>query len=208
MTSLRLLIIVSLILAGGASLSASSGANDAGARGAGRFLRGDLLVANRDMPDPRFRDTVIYMVEHDANGAFGLIVNRAYAAGPAAAILKDLGIEAEKSDLEIRLFYGGPVEPGRGYVLHTDDWAGEATLAAGEGFAVTLDVGVLKAVMAGGGPRRSLLALGYAGWGPGQLEAELRREDWLTAPASLDMVFAVDPEKTWVRALKVAGIAL
>ena len=172
------------------------------------FLAGQLLVATRKLGDPRFAHTVIYMVDHDAKGAMGLIVNRAYGVGPLDKLLKGFGIEDEDVAGTIRLHYGGPVDTGHGFILHSTDFEGPGTRVVNKEMAITTKLEVLKAIAKGEGPKRSLFALGYAGWGPGQLEGEIARDDWVTAPADQDLIFSDDLESTWDRAIKMAGVAL
>ena len=172
------------------------------------FLAGQLLVATRKLGDPRFAHTVIYMVDHDAKGAMGLIVNRAYGVGPLDKLLKGFGIEDGDVAGTIRLHYGGPVDTGQGFVLQSSDFEGPGTRVVNKEVAITTKLEVLKAIAKGEGPKRSLFALGYAGWGPGQLEGEIARDDWVTAPADQDLIFSDDLESTWERAIKMAGVAL
>ena len=178
-----------------------------------RFLSGQLLVAAPEMPDPRFAETVIVIVSHDADGAMGLIVNRVLGSGPIALLLDALDVEAEVApDLpdggQVRLLTGGPVEPHRGFVLHSDDFAGASTRPVGDGIAVSFGTDALAAMAGGHGPRQGVVVLGYAGWGPGQLESELARDDWLVVPALSSLVFAEDPETVWQRARDTYGIEL
>ena len=172
------------------------------------FLAGQLLVATRKLGDPRFAHTVIYMVDHDAKGAMGLIVNRAYGVGPLDKLLKGFGIEDGDVAGTIRLHYGGPVDTGQGFVLHSTDFEGPGTRVVNKEVAITTKLEVLKAIAKGEGPKRSLFALGYAGWGPGQLEGEIARDHWVTAPADESLIFSDDLESTWDRAIKKAGVAL
>jgi putative transcriptional regulator len=172
------------------------------------FLAGQLLVATQKLGDPRFAETVIYMVDHDAKGAMGLIVNRAIGVGPLDKLLKGFGIDDEDAAGTIRLHYGGPVDLGQGFILHSTDYEGPGTRVLNKGVAITTKLEVLKAIAKGEGPKRSLFALGYAGWGPGQLEGEIARDDWVTAPADQDLIFSDDLESTWDRAIKMAGVAL
>ena len=172
------------------------------------FLTGQLLVATQKLGDPRFTHTVIYMLDHDAKGAMGLIVNRAIGVGSLDEFLKSLGIEDGDAAGTIRLHYGGPVAPGQGFVLHSTDYKGPGTRVVNKEMAITTKLEVLKAIAKGEGPKRSLIALGYAGWGPGQLEGEIARDDWVTAPADESLIFSDDLESTWDRAIKKAGVAL
>lgn len=172
------------------------------------FLAGQLLVATRQIGDPRFARTVIYMVSHDGTGALGLVVNRVYGHGPLAKFLQGFDIDAGDAKGDIRLHFGGPVEPSAGFVLHTPDYRGPGTRVVNGRMAMTTEMSVLKAIAEGHGPKRSLFALGYAGWGPGQLEGEIARGDWFSAPADEDLVFDDDVETKWDRASGRAGIKL
>ncbi len=171
-------------------------------------LTGQLLVASSRIADPRFAGTVIYMVNHDASGAFGLVINRAIGSGPLNALLKGFGINDGEVAGTILLHYGGPVEPDRGFVLHSSDYKSVATTEVGNEVSFTTELEILKAIGKGNGPRHSLFALGYAGWSAGQLERELMRQDWLTAPADSELIFDADLDSKWDRASVHAGLPL
>jgi putative transcriptional regulator len=179
-----------------------------GVQAPGRFLTGQLLVATPRMGDPRFARTVIYIVDHDAEGAMGLVINRSYGEGPWNALLDGFGVDHQDVSGSVRLHYGGPVDAGRGFVLHTTDYSGVSTRVVDDDVAFSTGLDVLKAVAEGKGPRRSLFVLGYAGWGAGQLEGELARDDWLTAPAEESLIFGDDLDAVWEKALHSAGLAL
>ena len=172
------------------------------------YLAGQLLVASPRMGDPRFARTVIYMVSHDKDGALGLVVNKAYGSGPMEKFLKGFNIDPGQIKGDIRLHYGGPVEPAAGLVLHTADYRGPGTRVVNATMALTTGMGVLKAIAEGHGPRHSLFALGYSGWGPGQLEGEIARGDWFSAPADEDLIFDDDLKTKWDRASGKAGLKL
>lgn len=176
--------------------------------GQGYGTGGQLLVASPKMPDPRFAGTVIYMVDHNAEGALGLIINRPVGAGPLDKFLEGFGLEPPGGNEEILLHYGGPVEPDRLFVLHSSDWQSPRTLSIRGPLAVTAHPDVLAAMADGKGPRHSLAILGYAGWGPQQLEREIARDDWTTAPIDLELIFDDDAETKWERASAGAGITL
>ena len=165
------------------------------------YLKGQLLVAAPEMADPHFTDTIVYMIEHNENGAMGLVINRPLAKGPIADLLKGLGAEGEEAKGEIIIHYGGPVESGKAFVLHSDDYADKGTSVVGGGLAVTTDVEIVRAIGQGKGPRNSIFALGYSGWGPGQLEAELKAGCWFSIPADERLIFDGDPATKWDRAL-------
>ena len=171
-------------------------------------LTGQLLVARPEMNDPRFSGTVIYMVRHDANGALGLIVNRPFEEIPIALLLRRLGLEHEGAGGSILVHYGGPVDPGRVFVLHTTDYRGEGTQVIADGIALSGNPGILRAIGAGTGPRRALLFLSYSGWAPGQLEREIEAGGWIVARADPALVFDDDHETKWERAMGRQGIDL
>lgn len=173
-----------------------------------RYLTGQLLVASPDMGDPRFAETVIFMVKHDANGAMGLVVNRVMGSGPLAHLLKGFGIDDVEANGEISIHYGGPVQPFLGFVLHSADYTGDATVPVNDHIALTAAVDILKAISEGAGPAHSLFALGYAGWGPGQLEGELAEDAWYIAPPDETIIFDEDMETKWQRAMAISAIEL
>lgn len=164
-------------------------------------LAGQLLVAMPQMADSRFERSVIYMCAHSKDGALGLVVNRPFRKLTFPALLDQLDIERGPDTRPIRVLAGGPVEEGRGFVLHSDDYVREDTLKVEHGFALTATIEILKALAKGEGPQRSLLALGYSGWGPGQLEREISDNGWLNVPADPALVFDTELESKWERAL-------
>lgn len=170
-------------------------------------LCGKLLVAMPGLGDPRFDRSVILICAHSPDGAMGLIVNKPVVEMNFSMLLAQLNIPAGSGARDIRVHFGGPVERGRGFVLHSRDYAGgAATMDVPGGFGMTATLDVLEALAQGAGPSRALLALGYAGWGPGQLEAEIARNDWLTAEAEGDLVFAPEDGGKWLGALRQIGI--
>ena len=175
------------------------------------YLSGQLLVAMPTMSDRRFRRSVIYMCSHSAEGAMGLIVNQRSPDVSLGDLVDQLGLGESGTDtfLEQSVLNGGPVSTERGFVLHTNDYfADEATLAISDGICLTATIEILKAMAAGQGPRRSVLALGYSGWAPGQLEAEIGANGWLNCPADRDLIFDADLELKYVRALSKIGVEL
>lgn len=171
-----------------------------------RFLVGQLLIAMPAMDDPRFAHSVIYLCAHTPEGAMGLVVNRPLARPSFEELLRQLEIAPLPPARTIRLWAGGPVDNGRGFVLHTADWTGEGSLRVNATLALTASLDVLKAIAEGGGPREGLLALGYAGWGPGQLETEIQQNAWLTVPAEEALVFDSGHDTKWRRALAALRI--
>ncbi len=169
-------------------------------------LTGKLLIAMPSMPDPRFARTVIYMCAHNEDGAMGLVVNRVLDAISFTDLLGQLGIKPEGRVDGIHVHFGGPVETGRGFVLHSPDYHRDGTLQVADGVALTATVDILKAIAAGGGPRRHLLALGYAGWAPGQLDTEIKANGWLHVDADEGLVFDLDLASKWDRAMAKIGI--
>ena len=164
-------------------------------------LAGQLLVASPEMGDPRFAQTVIYMVRHDASGAQGLVVNRPLGELPLAVLLEQMGIEKKGTQGTVRLHSGGPVEGLRIFVLHTTDYVGDGTLSIKDGIALTWEPTILGAIAQGKGPRRAMVALGYAGWAPGQLEAEMKAGAWVRASADEALIFDTDHGSKWDRAM-------
>lgn len=173
--------------------------------GTAESLAGRLLVASPDIGDPRFSRTVILVVRHDAGGAFGLVVNRPHEEVSIPLLLARLGEEHEGVGGTIRVHYGGPVAPGRVFVLHTPDHRGEGTQVIADGIAMTAAPGILRAIGSGSGPRRSLLFLSYSGWAPGQLDREVRAGGWTVVPADPALVFDEDHGKKWERARRRRG---
>ncbi|WP_108813909.1 YqgE/AlgH family protein [Loktanella sp. Alg231-35] len=170
-------------------------------------LAGKLLIAMPDMSDPRFANTVIYMCAHSEEGGMGLIVNKPQKDVSFQKLLEQMDIPTGPGLREIDVHYGGPVDHQRGFVLHSSDYASEGgTLDVDDTFRMTATLQVLEDIAKGVGPDISMLALGYAGWGPGQLEYEISQNGWLTCPASDQIVFGNDNDGKWSAALKLMGI--
>lgn len=170
------------------------------------FLSGQLLIAMPSMQDPRFAQSVIYMCAHSPEGAMGLIINKPVENLSFDALLTQLGIEPVPPARSIQVRAGGPVEQVRGFVLHTADWVQDGSLRVNDAMALTASTDVLREIARGGGPRQGLLALGYAGWGPGQLDREIAENSWLSAPADEALVFGDECGATWRRALAVLKV--
>ncbi len=171
-------------------------------------LAGRLLVARTELQDPRFIRTVVYIVRHDAGGAMGLVLNRPIGEAALSELLEGAGVEGTGVNGEIRVHFGGPVDPGRGFVLHTADYRIEGTQVVKDGIAVTARLEILRAIGTGTGPRKSLFALGYAGWASGQLEAEIKAGSWEIVLADEGLVFDEAAEKKWERAMARRTIQL
>ena len=210
MTAPRRLLSVAALLA--LFLYASVGSDAARRQAqepAAGSLAGQLLVATPDLDDPNFAETVVYMVHHDETGAMGLVINRVLGAGPLDRMLEGLGQAPDgASDRELTVHYGGPVEPARGFILHSPDYRADDTVVLSDLAALTVSPDVLQDIAAGKGPRRSLFALGYAGWGPEQLEGELAAGAWVVVAPDADLLFDDHPETKWQRAFARRGIEL
>ena len=169
-------------------------------------LTGQLLIAMPTMPDPRFARSVIYMCMHDDRGAMGIIINQMVDGLDFEKLLKQVGIDEAPPKRKIGIHVGGPVESGRGFVLHSDDYDTDSTLDVDGRVRLTQSIEVLKEISRGGGPRRCLLALGYAGWGPGQLEREIKQNGWLNVVADEELIFGAESDDKWRLALAKMGI--
>ena len=171
-----------------------------------RSLQDHFLIAMPAMADPNFRETVTYICKHDAEGAFGIILNRPGELS-LAEMLAQLSIPlSERSRLDQPVVLGGPVEPERGFVLHRSTQTFDGTLAPGGDINVTVSLDVLAAIGRGEGPEPALVALGYAGWGRGQLDAEIEQNSWLMVPADPAIVFETPFEQRWAAALGLPGV--
>ncbi len=173
------------------------------------YLAGQILIAMPSMSDPRFARTVIYLCAHNADGAMGLVLNRLINSITFKDLLDELKVEepAPEEAAVPAIHFGGPVETGRGFVLHSADYVGPDSMPLTGTFALTATVDILKAIAAGQGPEQHLLALGYAGWGPGQLDGELQENAWLSVEADPDLVFDGELDDKWERALAKLGIS-
>lgn len=170
-------------------------------------LAGKLLVAMPGMGDPRFEHTVVFLCAHSEDGAMGLIVNKPAPDLKFTQLLEQLNIARSDKARDIRIHFGGPVEHVRGFVLHSGDYGGEgATMQVDDRFGMTSTLDILQALADGDGPQRSILALGYAGWGPGQLEDEILANGWLTCDASQELVFDAPNTAKWEGALRSIGV--
>jgi putative transcriptional regulator len=170
-----------------------------------QFLVGRLLLALPGMGDPRFEHAVIAMCRHDRQGAFGIGVGEVRRGVRLHGLLDELDIP--HGDLpDSPIHHGGPVEPGRGFVLHSPDWSGEGTMVVPRLGAVSGSRDVLRAIAEGRGPSRWLIALGYAGWGAGQLDAEMRRHGWYAASGRPDILFETSAAARWHASWRAEGI--
>ena len=171
------------------------------------YLTGQLLIAMPQMLDPRFTRTVIYMCGHSKGGAMGLVVNKLLENITFSELLDQLGLEKIASDRQIPIHFGGPVDSGRGFVLHTADYVQDATMVIDGNIALTSTTDILQDIAEGNGPRSSILALGYAGWGPEQLDGEIQANGWLSVDADDTLMFDVEPGAAWEAALAKIGVS-
>ena len=173
------------------------------------FLSGKLLLAMPGMADPRFERAVIAVCVHDENGAVGISIGQKRVGLKFRSLLKQLDIDPGEAP-DCAVHHGGPVEPGRGFILHSTDWGGQDTLhvtsEAGPLCAMTGTIDVLKAIAEGRGPSQWVAALGYAGWGEGQLEDEMTRHGWFAVPGSSGLLFDTPTDERWAAAFKSAGV--
>lgn len=180
--------------------------NAFGDEGGDIYLTGQLLVAMPGIGDTRFDKTVIYVCAHSEEGAMGLVINQEIDTLTFPDLLEQLGIDPDPSANPIQVQFGGPVESGRGFVLHSPDYVQDGTLVVDNSIALTATVDILRAIADGDGPQNTMLALGYAGWGPGQLDTEIRSNGWLHVSADDDLVFGSDLDSKWERAMAKIGI--
>ena len=178
------------------------------------YLDGQLLIAMPGMLDERFARSVIYLCAHSPDGAMGIVLNQTVSNVSFPELLAQLEVISSPDAIRLpslarrmRVHRGGPVETGRGFVLHSPDFfIDNSTLPIDDGVCLTATLEILKAIAEGRGPERALLALGYAGWAPGQLETEIQQNGWLTCPADPDLVFSAEIDATYDRALGKLGV--
>jgi putative transcriptional regulator len=164
-------------------------------------LTGQLLIAAPTIGDPRFAHTVILMVRHDREGAFGIVINRPVGEGSIASLLEGAGEDVSGISGSVKIFSGGPVQQELGFVVHSAEYHLDGTLDVDGRVAMTANRQVLRDIAHNRGPVKSLFALGYAGWGPDQLEGELARHDWFTTPAEPRLIFDDDRANLWEDAM-------
>ena len=182
------------------------GARAPAAPDAAYSLSGQLLVATSSLDDPNFAHTVVYLIQHDQEGAIGLVINRVIATGPLSELLEGFGMAPDNgTQAQIRVHYGGPVEQGEAFILHSSDYRTSDTVLLEDGVALSTSLDVLRDIAEGRGPKHSLFALGYAGWGEGQLETELAQGAWEVVPADEALLFDQQVETKWQRAQDSRG---
>lgn len=169
------------------------------------YFTDKLLVAMPTIVDPQFARSVVYVCAHNEDGAMGLVVNKPMPDINFSELLTQLDIDLTSEIMTDKVNFGGPVEAGRGFVLHTSDFQREGTMVVSSGIALTATLDILKAIAEGHGPRRHLLALGYACWDAGQLDDEVRQNGWLHAPPDDDLLFGQELDSKWARAIGKLG---
>ncbi len=169
-------------------------------------LTDQFLIAMPGLTDPNFHQAVAYICVHSKEGAMGIIINRPLDSLVLGDVLSQLKLKPVTSKIHaLQVFHGGPVQRDRGFVLHRPTCEWESTIRTSDEIGVTTSSDILKAIAGGGGPEESLVALGYAGWGEGQLEYELAENTWLCAPADSQVIFCTPSEKRWAAAIRLLG---
>ena len=171
-------------------------------------LSGYLLIAAEKMVDYRFSGSVVYIYQHSKNGALGLVINRPMALVPAQSIAEQFELKVDTKQSDVQIFWGGPVHSSRGFFLHSPDYSNEGSDVIAKGVVLTGNDEILGAILEGRGPINSIFALGCAGWGPGQLERELFREDWFVLQTKSAFIFDADPLEMWAVAMDQLSIEL
>lgn len=173
------------------------------------FLEGKLLIALPSMSDPRFEKSVIFMCAHSADGAMGLIINKPIEGLGFHELVKNLDMPVTEKTPEFPILFGGPVETGRGFILHSSGYeGGSSTMPVTDDVSLTATLDILRAMAEGHGPERAVFALGYSGWGPGQIENEIRANGWVHCDADSKIVFDANMDQKWSAALRKLGIDL
>ena len=172
------------------------------------YLLGQLLIAMPGMTDPRFSESVIYLCAHNEDGAMGLVVNKLMGSLSFAELLQQMKIDPGAAGSKVEVHFGGPVESGRGFVLHSTDYNSEETMRVNNDFALTATIDVLKSIAGGEGPVNAMFALGYAGWAAGQLDSEMQNNGWLNCAADSGIVFGEDNKAKWKSAAAKMGVDL
>lgn len=170
-------------------------------------LTGKILMAMPGMPDPRFSNSVILLCAHSEEGAMGLMINKLAENVSKEDLFDQLGLTGQAEALESAVHTGGPVEMERGFVLHTADYESAiSSLSVGDGLKMTATLDILEDIASGDGPEHAMLALGYCGWGAGQLEGEIAENGWLVGDAETNLIFGQDDAQKWCKALAAQGL--
>ncbi len=170
------------------------------------YFDGQLLVATPTVSGDVFQHAVIYLFAHSAHGAMGIIINKPLEMVHSGALFQQLGIDTTPQSGDISIYLGGPVEENRGFVIHSQDYNTGDSLCHDNRISLTASTQVLRDIAAGKGPRNRMLMIGYAGWGPGQLEAEIEANSWITVPATPELLFSTDDDAKWALAAKSLGV--
>ena len=179
-----------------------------GVQAQGTFHKGKLLVASPDILDPRFTKTVIYICRHNYSGAFGLVLNRPAGKIELSKLMNSLGVKNTDIKGEVQIRLGGPVDVELGFLMYPDEAFKDEQICNSHGVAVTNSEKVMKSLGSADGPKKAVLFFGYTGWGPGQLESEIARKDWVTVPTDQSILFDRDFKGVWKRARTKYGIEL
>lgn len=171
------------------------------------YLTGQFLIAMPHMPDERFARSVIFVCEHGPEGAMGLVINKAIPSVTFPELLGQLGVSASAPIDGVRVHFGGPVETGRGFVLHSPEFERDGTVMVNDDVRLTATIDILRAIAEGQGPRDMIMALGYADWGPGQLDTEIQANGWLNVAAASEILFDEDLDAKWERAIATLGVS-
>jgi len=172
------------------------------------FLSGKLIIAMPTMSDPRFKRSVVCICAHNEDGAIGIIINKIIESLSFAKIIKQLRLKKNKvkSDYSEPIYFGGPVETERGFILHTADYFSENSTSINTQISMTASTEILQALIDGNGPNKSIIALGYAGWGPGQLDTEIQSNAWLSVQSDPELIFSDKTSEKWDMALEKIGV--
>lgn len=180
--------------------------NEISSEPAENFLEGKLLIAMPGMPDPRFEKSVIFMCAHSAKGAMGLIINKPIDGLSFRELMEKFEIAVTTDGPDTPIMFGGPVNMGRGFVLHSADYGpDDATVPITDGISLTATTDILAAISNGSGPKHSLLALGYAGWSPGQIESEILANGWIHCDCNAALIFGTQHDSIWETAIATLG---
>jgi putative transcriptional regulator len=174
----------------------------------GDYFEGQILLAMPSMGDPRFERSVIYMCAHNDEGAMGLVINKALNSIDFRELLGQLDIPVGERMRDLAVHFGGPVENQRGFVLHSGDYRHDETLMINDDVGLTATLDILRDLARGDGPERAILALGYAGWGAGQLDSEIQENAWLSVPFSDELMFEIGDKQKWEHAFNSIGVDL
>lgn len=170
------------------------------------YLQGKLLISTPELRDSCFEKSVIYVCAHNETGAMGILINQPMDDLTCGEILQQLKVNSYQTSSKKQVYFGGPVESAKGFILHTNDYKGETTQQVGNNFSITSTIDILKDIADNKGPSKSIVALGYAGWSAGQLEDEIRRNSWIVAPVDEGLIFEEDTANKWKKAAMLAGV--